>query len=373
MRGRVLVFGAVALASVIANFAIANTTNARVFDTSGSLELSSDITDGIYVQSGTNITLNLNDITVSPEAGKDTIYIEKGATLTLTGTGTITNVAGKANIFNNGKLYVNGNITIKHAGDYYAILNHGELADIKSATITAEPPTNSVIANGYFSYGNNNNHRLGYVEGTNFDAPVMVLYDGVKVDLGITKNCTIKNDDNGYMTIHGGYYSAKNACALQNANVAEINGGTFIQKLNDKAIITNMPLNDSTNKGKLSITGGEFFYNSEDGKYFIENTDANFRPVELEGVDIVISGGTFSTNPKAEWIDPEVNFALINNRWVVATPTEPEEEPVDDPVDNDIVNPSTADNMPIFIIALIGSILVLGATIYAYKKSRSEA
>ena len=83
----------------------------------------------------------------------------------------------------------------------------------------------------------------------------MVLYDGVKVDLGITENCTIKNDDNGYMTIHGGYYSAKNACALQNANVAEINGGTFIQKLNDKAIITNMPLNDSTNKGKLSING----------------------------------------------------------------------------------------------------------------------
>lgn len=372
MRGRVLVFGAVALASVIANFAIANTTNARVFDTSGSLELSSDITDGIYVQSGTNITLNLNDITVSPEAGKDTIYIEKGATLTLTGTGTITNVAGKANIFNNGKLYVNGNITIKHAGDYYAILNHGELADIKSATITAEPSTNSVIVNGYASYGSNN-HRLGYVEDINFDAPAMVLYDGVKVDLGITENCTIKNDDNGYMTIHGGYYSAENACALQNANVAEINGGTFIQKLNNDPIITNLPLNDSINKGKLSITGGEFFYNSEEDKYLIENVDANLDPFEPEEVDIVISGGTFSTNPKAEWIDPEVNFALKDGRWVVDTPTEPEEEPVDGPVDNDIVNPSTADNMPIFIIALIGSILVLGATIYAYKKSRSEA
>lgn len=372
MRGRILAFGAVALASVIANFAIANTTNAKVFDTSGSLELSSDITDGIYVQSGTNIALNLNDITISSEAGKDTIYIEKGATLTLAGTGTITNVAGKANIFNNGKLYVDGDIAITHTGSYYAILNHGELADIKSATITAEPSTNSVIVNGYYSYGNNNDHRLGYVEDINFDAPVMVLYDGVKVDLGETTNCTIKNDDNGYITIHGGHYSAENACVLQNANVAEINGGTFIQKLNNKAIITNLPLNDSTNKGKLRITGGEFFYNSEEDKYLIENVDANLDPFEPEEVDIVISGGTFSTNPKAEWIDPEVNFALKDGRWVVDTPTEPE-EPVDGPVDNGIVNPSTADNMPIFITALIGSILVLGATVYAYKKSRSEA
>lgn len=114
-------------------------------DYSGSetIDLSADITDGIIIKNGANITLNLNGHTISTIESEDTIYVENGATLTISGDGEITNIAGKANIFNNGTVTINGG-KITHTGNYYAILNHGEMI-IEDATVTSTSEGNSMV------------------------------------------------------------------------------------------------------------------------------------------------------------------------------------------------------------------------------------
>lgn len=166
MRKGILVFGIAALASVLANAAILAPVNALdiTLADGATKTLSGTTEDGIYVKSGANITITLDNATINAAAGKDTIYVEKGAKLTLTGKGTINNVAGYANVFNNGETTIDGDITINHTGgSYYAVLNHGEM-NINKANITADADSNSVVVNGYYSYGNTSSHRLGYFE-----------------------------------------------------------------------------------------------------------------------------------------------------------------------------------------------------------------
>ena len=82
---------------------------------------------------------------------------------------------------NNGVTTIDGDITINHTGGYYAVLNHGEMI-INKAKITADADTNSVVVNGYYSYGNTSNHREGYVEGVAHANPKMTLGSGVVID-----------------------------------------------------------------------------------------------------------------------------------------------------------------------------------------------
>ena len=303
MRKSILVFGVAALASVLANVATLAPVNALdITLADGATKiLTGTINDGLYIKSGADITINLDNATINAAADKDTIYVEKGAKLTLTGTGTINNVAGYAGVFNNGETTIDGDITINHTGSYYAVLNHGEMI-INKAKITADADTNSVVVNGYYSYGDTSSHRVGYFENVAHANPKMTLGSGVVIDGTNAENGTIKNDDGGVMTIDGGNYTASGAGAFQNANKATINGGTFTQTNAEKPLLYNQHYAGGNNEGILEINDGLFRY--AEGT-FVETT---------EGSKITIKGGVFSFAPEEEYIADGVEYSELDTR-----------------------------------------------------------
>lgn len=355
MRKGILVFGVAALASVLANvttLAPANATDITLADGATKI-LTGTINDGLYIKSDADITINLDNATINAGAGKDTIYIEKGAKLTLTGTGTINNVAGYAGVFNNGNVTIDGDITINHTGGYYAVLNHGKMI-INKATITADADTNSVVVNGYYSYGNTSNHRVGYVENIAHANPEMTLGSGVVIDGTNAINGTIKNDDGGIMTINGGNYIASGAGAFQNANKATVNGGTFTQTSPIKPLLYNSYHPGGNNEGVLEINDGHFKY-AEDT--FVEDT---------EGSKITIKGGAFSFAPEEKYIANGVEFEKNdNNLWTVKAPIELPE----DNEEEEEKNPATADNLFASVAIFAGALVALGATLVAFRRA----
>ena len=358
MRKSVLVFGIATLASVLANAAILAPVNATdITSADGATTiLTGTINDGLYIKSDADITINLDNTTINAAAGKDTVYVEKGAKLTLTGKGTINNVAGYAGVFNNGETTIDGDITINHTGSYYAVLNHGEMI-INKATIKADENTNSVVVSGYYDYGKTSNHRVGYVEGVAYANPKMTLGSDVVVDAPDSKNVTIKNDDGGIMTINGGTYIASAAGAFQNAHKATVNGGTFTQTNVKKPLLYNVYQAGGNDEGILEINDGLFNY--------AEDTFV----IAKDGGKITIKGGSFSFAPEEEYIADGVEFEKNdNNLWAVKAPielpadSEEEEEKKEK-------NPATADNLftsvAIFAIALV----TLGTTFVASKRA----
>lgn len=358
MRKSVLVFSVAALASVLANVATLAPVNALDITSADGVTktLTGTIDDGLYVKSDADITIKLDNATINAAAGKDTVFVEKGAKLTLTGKGTINNVAGYAGVFNNGETTIDGDITINHTGSYYAVLNHGEMI-INKATIKADENTNSVVVNGYYNYGKTSNHREGYVEGVAHANPKMTLGSDVVVDAPDSKNVTIKNDDGGIMTINGGNYTASAAGAFQNAHKAIINGGTFTQTNVKKPLLYNDYYTGGNNEGILEINDGLFNY-AEDT--FVE---------AMDGGKITIKGGTFSFAPEEEYIADGVEFEKNdNNLWAVKAPIElpadsEEEEKKEEK------NPATADNLFTFVAIFAGALVTLGATLVASKRA----
>lgn len=355
MRKSVLVFSVAALASVLANVATLAPVNALDITSADGVTktLTGTIDDGLYVKSDADITIKLDNATINAAAGKDTVYVEKGAKLTLTGTGTINNVAGYAGVFNNGNVTIDGDITINHTGGYYAVLNHGEMI-INKATIKADEKTNSVVVNGYYNYGKTSNHREGYVEGVAHANPKMTLGSDVVVDAPDSKNVTIKNDDGGIMTINGGNYTASAAGAFQNAHKAIINGGTFTQTNAEKPLLYNVYYAGGNDEGILEINDGLFNY-AEDT--FVE---------AMDGGKITIKGGTFSFAPEEEYIADGVEFEKNdNNLWAVKAPIE---LPADSEEEEE-KNPATADNLFTFVAIFAGALVTLGATLVASKRA----
>lgn len=355
MRKSILVFGVAALASVLANVATLAPVNALdITLADGATKiLTGTINDGLYIKSGADITINLDNATINAAADKDTIYVEKGAKLTLTGTGTINNVAGYAGVFNNGETTIDGDITINHTGSYYAVLNHGEMI-INKAKITADADTNSVVVNGYYSYGDTSSHRVGYFENVAHANPKMTLGSGVVIDGTNAENGTIKNDDGGVMTIDGGNYTASGAGAFQNANKATINGGTFTQTNAEKPLLYNQHYAGGNNEGILEINDGLFRY--AEGT-FVETT---------EGSKITIKGGAFSFAPEEEYIADGVEFEENGNHlWTVKAPIELPE----DNEEEEEKNPATADNLFTFVAIFAGALVTLGATLVASKRA----
>ena len=355
MRKGILVFSVAALASVLANVATLAPVNAMdITSANGATKtLSGTIEGGIYVKSDANITITLDNATINAEAGKDTIYVEKGAKLTLNGKGTINNVAGRAGVFNNGETTIDGDININHTGSYYAVLNHGEMI-INKANITADANTNSVVVNGYYSYGKTSDHRVGYVENIAHANPKMTLGSGVVIDGTKAINGTIKNDDGGIMVIDGGTYTASGAGAFQNANKATINGGTFTQTNAQKPLLYNDYYAGGNNEGILEINGGLFNY-AEDT--FVE---------AMDGGKITIKGGTFSFTPEEKYIANGVEFEKNdNNLWTVKAPIELPE----DNEEEEEKNPATADNLFASVAIFAGALVAFGATLVASKRA----
>lgn len=125
--------------------------------------LADDSTEQIVVKNGANVKINLNGKTLRT-SGVDSVIVEKGATATIEGDGTVTaEGTGVAPIYNNGDLTINGGTYLKDEskGAYYAILNHGNLTFNNGTVKMDNFTTSSLVDDGYSNFANDKEHKKG--------------------------------------------------------------------------------------------------------------------------------------------------------------------------------------------------------------------
>ena len=238
--------------------------------TTGNYVLESDVTltsGALKVEANNEVTLNLNGKKLTNQAGANTIEVAAGGTLTIEGPGTVDNVSHqKAAVNNSGTVVLNGGTYTRSqekgtseedsgSNSYYTILNHGTMTINEGVTVNqgenGAGKFSSLIENGWYN-GNNN---------TGGELSVMTINGGT-FSGGLN---TIKNDDYGELTIKGGTFSSYAQACLLNWNVATVEGGTFEGKDSTNATILNGYINDTMDKGQLTIQKGTFT-----GPYILE-------------------------------------------------------------------------------------------------------
>ena len=263
-------------------------TNAVEEATNGNtIELVQDTTEDVVIPAGKTVTLDLNGKKLT-NVNSDTITVNKDATLTIAGKGTVDNVTnGKAAVYNNGTTTLNSgkytrsaeadNTTSSSGGNsYYNILNHGAMTINEGVEVYSSGHFSSLVANGYYNYSDTQKgDRTAYIEGVGHAAPELTINDG-KFSGGIN---TIKNDDNATLTINNGEFSNVTQAVVQNNNIATINGGTF--DADGYHALENWKYNSNYNEGNLTVTNGKF-----------AGSIATNAAVSLK-----ISGGLYTENP----------------------------------------------------------------------------
>ena len=282
------------------------TTLAAAINAAGNddtVTLLKDVTENVTIPAGKTITLDLNGKKLTNANGEDTITVALGASLTVTGSGTVDNVThGKADIYNNGTVILNGGSYTRSqekgvdkdnsgGNSYYNILNHGIMTIGENVSVTSSGHFSSLIANGYYNYSAKD-PRSGYASGTNQESPKLTINGGT-FSGGIN---TIKNDDNATLIINDGSFSNVTQAVVQNNHVATINGGTF--DANAYHAIENRHFDGGHNTGSVTVTSGTF----TGGLY------------TTTGATWSITGGSFSTDLKntgylADSVSAEVKSA----------------------------------------------------------------
>lgn len=269
-----------------------------------------DTQEDITVPSGKTIILDLvnNKLT---NVSNDTIKVEINASLTINGNGIVDNLSnGKAAIFNNGTVILNGgtydrtsetgeSADVSGGNSWYTICNHGEMTINAGATVKNTGSFSSMIENGYYSY-NDTNPRNGHVDGTNHQNPKLTINNGTFIG-GLN---SVKNDDGGILVINGGSFSNTTQAAVLNWNEATITGGTFIvESTGVNAVLNGASRTSSTenDKGKLEITGGNFVSPSAPIRNYFTGTT---KPV--------VSGGNSSSSISKDFLAEELKAELYS-------------------------------------------------------------
>ncbi|MCM1053681.1 MAG: carbohydrate-binding domain-containing protein [Ruminococcus sp.] len=323
------------------------------------LTIIGDASHDIIVEKDEEVTLVLENNATLSNKTNDTIEVKNGGTLTIQGKGTITNETNrKAVLYNNGTTTINSkditltremttNASGAHLNNYYVILNHGNMT-IKNAKVIEKTPESenvsahgsSLIANGYYSFTTGKEERSDYIEGINELQPTLVIDNG-EFDGGMN---TIKNDDNGKLTINDGTFKNNYQVSLLNWHIAEINGGKFYTPTgNDKTNINARATQGvDFNKGeltinggyfeaeytlegkgpnKVTINGGEFNYS----KAFINDSnlsDDNFKSkdgVTIDSYKFLANSGSFKTNDVGELYG--LDLELKDGKYFIKNPT----------------------------------------------------
>ena len=241
-----------------------------------------DVTEDVTIPTDKTMTLDLNGKKLT-NIDNNTITVENGATLTVTGTGTVDNVThGKAAVYNKGTVTLAGGTYERSAeagadanddggNSYYTVLNHGAMTVNAGVVVNNKGKYSSLFENGYYNYNNSD----GVVNPT-------LTINGGTFDGGLN---TIKNDDNAALTINGGTFQNYTQAAFQNHHIATVEGGTFIGRGSAKAVLqcgVCSTADEDHDKHQLTISGGYFF-----------------GEITKNVGTISITGGTFSSDPDA--------------------------------------------------------------------------
>ena len=259
--------------------------------TTGNYVLEGDVTltsGALKVEANNKVTLNLNGKKLTNQAGANTIEVAAGGTLTIEGPGTVDNVSHqKAAVNNSGTVVLNGGTYTRSqengtsaensgSNSYYTILNHGTMTINEGVTVNqgadGAGKFSSLIENGWYTGNDNTGGK-----------PSVMTINGGTFSGGLN---TIKNDDYGELTIEGGTFSSYAQACLLNWNVATVEGGTFEGTDSTDATILNGHVNDTMDKGQLTILDGTF-----SGKYILERMTGS----GSDGIGSVeIKGGSFT-------------------------------------------------------------------------------
>ena len=277
------------------------------------IKLLRDVNEDVVVSAGLTLTLDLNGQTLT-NVTSDTITVEKGASLTVIGEGTVDNKSnGRAAVFNNGNVKLNGgtydrtsesgeSADISGGNSWYTICNHGTMTINEGVTVKNTGSFSSMIENGYYSY-NSSNTRNGHDPSVNEANPSLMINGGEFVG-GLN---TVKNDDGGVLTIKDGNFTNTTQAAVLNWNKATIEGGYFETDAENCILNGTSSINSSTNNlGQLAISGGTFNSNGITVlNYFTDD--------EL----IDVTGGTYLSDGVA---DNSVNQYISENSNLQVNP-----------------------------------------------------
>ena len=290
------------------------------------IALDTDITSAVSIPQDKSIVLDLQDHKLTNTEGKNTITVEKNATLTITGTGTVDNIShAKAAVWNNGTCYLNGgtydrskengkNKDDSGNNSFYAVLNHGTMEINEGATIYQNGHYSSLLENGYQNAGSGN-QSTGYVAGINAEKPMLTINGGLFTG-GLN---TVKNDDNGIITIKNGTFTNVTQAAFQNHGSATVTGGKF--EASSVYSIYNCGCDPEHDLGKLDISDGTF-----NGRLAVVggNSDVNITGGTFNGTiyknaadKLSISGGTFNTDVSKYCVDGKTALKQNNGTFVV--------------------------------------------------------
>lgn len=254
------------------------------------LTLYDDLVENVVIPAGKTVVLDLAGFTIT-NVSNHTIVNYGNLTIKDSSeqkSGVVDNIThARAAVYNEvGGVFVldgarlarsleNGASSSDNGGNsYYVLLNHGTAT--LNGYISQDGAYSSLIENGWYNGSEN----------TTGAASVMNIIGG-EYSGGLN---TVKNDDYGVLTISAGTFSNVEQSAVLNWNEATISGGTF-QVNSNYAVVLNGYLNDTMDKGELTITGGSFH-----GQTMIAQMGGSQSIGE-----VAISGGEFSTMPKAAY------------------------------------------------------------------------
>ena len=254
------------------------------------IKLYDDLVENVVIPAGKTVVLDLAGFTIT-NVSDHTIYNMGNLTIKDSSeqkSGVVDNIThARAAVYNEvGGVFVldgarlarsleNGASSSDNGGNsYYVLLNHGTA--MLNGYISQNGAYSSLIENGWYNGSEN----------TTGAASVMNIIGG-EYSGGLN---TVKNDDYGELTISAGTFSNVEQSAVLNWNEATISGGTF-QVNSNYAVVLNGYLNDTMDKGELTITGGSFH-----GQTMIAQMGGSQSIGE-----VAISGGEFSTMPKAAY------------------------------------------------------------------------
>ena len=283
-------------------------------DGENTVVLLKDLTESITIDSGKNVTIDLNGHKLTNTVGQHTITNNGTLTITATNGGTVDNVGhARAALYNapGAKATLNGgtfdrsheagqNADNNGGNSYYTIKNFGEMV-VNSGVIVQQDGTSKGGTKGKFSSlfanGWQNVRTAGQGSEPAYTKDAVLTINGGTFIGGLN---TVKNDDCGVMTINGGEFNNFAQACVQNHNKLTITNGKFDGSELKAAsrtvsVIYNCGCGADNDKGMLSISGGTFI-GGEERTYVI----CDVSTVSEAYTDI--SGGTF-TKGSATMID----------------------------------------------------------------------
>ena len=220
--------------------------------------LGDDIPVDAVVPEGVSVILDLNGHKITNVS--DHTIINNGVLeiKDSAGGGIVDNIThAKAAIYNaqSAQTVLNGGTFIRSAekgssteddggNSYYTIINFGTMEINSGVTVKQDGCYSSLVENGWYD-GNENTTKK----------PATLVINGGSFNGGLN---TIKNDDYGDLTINNGLFTNVAQAVVLNWNVAKLNGGVYRAEGATDSIILNGYINDTMDKGQLSVKNIEY-------------------------------------------------------------------------------------------------------------------